>query len=80
MKVIYQSKDYSLDKVRRRYVKAAPFADQGYYFCEVGDDARFDIRQGYVDASDIPADIREAADARVNEVFGAVEWPLHKRA
>jgi hypothetical protein len=73
MNVTYQSKGYSADAVRMRYVKKGI---DGYRFCEVGDDRRFDLRQGTVDQGEIPDGIRELADCRAGHCFSYVEWPM----
>lgn len=71
MRAKYTSKDYAPDKVRARYVMR--MGDQ-YLFCEVGDDRRYDLRQGTVNASELPAAVRAAADARAGFQPAYVEW------
>jgi hypothetical protein len=73
MIVTYQSRRYALERVRSRYVRRD---GQGYTFCEVGEDRRFDIRQGRVDAAELPDDVRAAADKRAGYYPSYVEWPL----
>lgn len=76
MKVTSCARGYHPSQVRARYVRAA--FDGKYRWCEVGDDRRYDLRQGTVKAEALPADVREAADAR--RAAGVwpfnVEWPL----
>lgn len=80
MKTIYQSANYAPDQVRQRYVKPSPFTPGEFIFCEVGDDRRFDLRQGTVDHSELPEDVRSAAEAQRGQAFGYVVWPLTRSA
>lgn len=72
MKVTYQSQNYAPEKVLRRYVC---HGHDGYQFCEVGADRRYDLRQGTVDSSEIPETVKAAADARKGYWPPYVEWP-----
>lgn len=75
IRVTSQSPDYAPERVRARYVSYR--ASEGeFFFVEVGDDRRYDIRQGYVDAQDLPPDIRQAASDRAGFWPPYVEWPL----
>ncbi len=38
-------------------------------------DKRYDLQQGTCDASDLPAEVRQAADLRLGHAFSYVEWP-----
>lgn len=78
IKVTSQSRGFSPDMVRKRYVSAPGFAMTEWRWCEVGDDRRFDIRQGFVTPDELPEDVRAAALARrENGVWPFyVEWPL----
>lgn len=73
MQATYTSRQYSPDKVRSRYVRRSA---NGYQFCEVGDNRRYDLRQGRVDASELPASVKAAADAMAGRAFSYVDWPL----
>lgn len=69
MKVTIQSDKYRPELVRKRYVRVD--YQGGYKWCEVGDDRRYDLRQGTAEPHEVPIEIREAAYERRN-----VEWPL----
>jgi len=73
MKVTYQSKNYAPEKILRRYVRRG--VDGEYWFCEVGQDRRYDLRQGTVEATEIAEDVRKKADELKGQYFGYVEWP-----
>lgn len=73
MKVTYQSSNYAPEKILRRYVRRS---SDGYQFCEVGQDRRYDLRQGTVEADEIPEAIRIKADALKGQYFGYVDWPI----
>lgn len=74
MNVTYSSRDYAPDHVRKRYVKH----DDGdrFRWCEVGDDRRYDLRQGSVDADELPPEIAAAARAAAGICPRYVDWPL----
>ncbi len=76
MVITFQSKNYSPELVTARYVRRSP-VDETYSFCEVGQDRRWDLRQGKVDGSDLPDDIRSQADAQRDQAFGYVQWPMN---
>ena len=73
MKVTYQSKNYKPEAVLKRYVR---FDGLNYWFCEVGKNRRYDLRQGTVDASEIAPAIRDAAEAVRGHIPSYVEWPI----
>jgi hypothetical protein len=75
MHATYTSKNYAPDKVRSRYV-CKPLGFLGYHFCEVGENRRYDLRQGVVRPDEIPVEVREAADKRAGFFPPWVEWPL----
>lgn len=77
LKVTSQTRDFSPDMVRKRYVKA-PSTLGSWDWCEVGDDRRFDIRRGTLTPDELPEDVRAAAwERRENGVWPYyVEWPL----
>lgn len=67
------AKNYSPDKILKRYVRT----DGGRYFwCEVGEDRMYDLRQGRCEPSDLPISVIEAAEARRGHFPSYVEWPL----
>jgi hypothetical protein len=73
------ARDYSPDKVRNRYVQAPGAGEvNGWRWCEVGDDRRYDLRQGTCPPSDLPAEVMNAAlDRRIAGVWPFyVDWPL----
>lgn len=70
----WQARDYAPEKVVRRYVRMDP--GQRFRFCEVGADARYDLRQGAVDETDLPADVAAAARLRAGHFPSYVEWPI----
>ena len=74
MQVTYQSERYVPGSVVARYVKFDP--NEGYQFCEVGDNPMWDLRQGYVTESELPRKIAKAAADRRNTWPGYVEWPM----
>lgn len=71
MHATYTSPRYSPDKVLKRYVKRVGAL---YHFCEVGADRRYDLRQGIVDAAELPTDVRAKADARAGHWPAYVDW------
>jgi capsid portal protein len=73
MKVNYTAKSYAPENVRKRYVRLAENGE--FMFCEVGDDRRYDLRQGIVDRSEIPEIVAREAE-RISGTFpNYVEWP-----
>jgi hypothetical protein len=76
--VRYVGRDYDPSMVRKRYV-AKGIGGGPYRWCEVGDDRRFDIRQGVCDADDLPEDIRQQCDNYTGALY-ACEWPLKEPA
>ena len=73
LKPTYTAKSYSPEKVMKRYVRCD---GDGFAFCEVGEDKRYDLRQGKVDAADIPEPLKESAKERYGQAFSYVEWPI----
>lgn len=73
MQVTYKSQSYAPDLICARYVRH--WYGATYRFCEVGSDRRFDLRQGTVDAAELPLDVRNAADARRGFTPAYVPWP-----
>jgi hypothetical protein len=65
--------DYRPEQVRSRYVRAD---GDGFAWCEVGEDRRFDLRQGTCDKSDLSADVLAAAEERRGFIPSYVGWPL----
>lgn len=76
MIVTYTSTKYRPEYVRKRYVYCVSVNQQRFTFCEVGEDRRYDLRQGIVSANEIPDDIRRAAETQSGQAYGKVEWPL----
>lgn len=75
MKVIYQSKNYDPAKVTDRYVRSD--MNGGFWFCEcVGMDRRLDVRQGTVDADELPEYVIKAAKEREGFYPSYVAWPF----
>jgi hypothetical protein len=75
IKATYTSKDYEPGCAVERFARAT--WPSGYAWCERDAlNARYDVRQGTCDAADLPADVRERADARLSHAFSYVEWPL----
>ena len=68
------ARHYRPDLVRRRYVKFT--RGDGFRWCEVGDDRRYDLRQGTCAASDLPEPVMDAALDRAGFYPPYVEWPL----
>lgn len=75
MKITYQSNKYAPENVMKRYVRRSTAAG-GYGFCEVGKDRRYDIRQGTVEADELPEAVRVAADENYKVSCNYVDWPL----
>jgi hypothetical protein len=73
MLVTFQARGYRSADVTARYVRNS---GGEYLFCEVGQDRRYDIRQGTVSGRELPDDVRKAADARRGLWPSYVEWPL----
>ncbi len=72
--VRHEARDYRPDKVRKRYVRQSV---RGHFeFCEVGDDRRYDLRQGDVDVDVLPVDVVAEAESRRGMPPAYVEWPL----
>ena len=72
----FTAKGYTPEMVKTRYVRMSILCDR-FEFCEVGEDRRYDLRQGVVnDPSIIPVEIRALAEQRRNDAFRYVEWPL----
>lgn len=71
--VTYQSRDYDPAQVTARYVR---FDGANFRFCEVANDRGFDIRQGVVNAEDLPADVKVKAIELQHTFPSYVEWPL----
>ena len=76
MKVTYQSRNYNQEAVLKRYVKYCPWDGGSFEFCEVGGDRRFDLRQGTVDAGELPSGLADAAIAHEKVSMSYLEWPL----
>ena len=75
MEATFTAKEWQPGQVRARYVRANVKGGD-YSWCEVGDDRRYDLRQGLVTAEELPDDIRAAADALRGTWPGYVDWPL----
>lgn len=73
MKVRFQTQGYKAADVRSRYVRASAYGI--YFWCEVGDDRRYDIRQGTVEPQELPEAVKAAADALRGTWPGYVDWP-----
>ena len=78
MRATYTSRTYAPEHVTARYVRRCVSGE--YQFCEVGADRRYDIRQGVVDADELPDDVREAADNLCGHTFAYVPWPITEPA
>jgi hypothetical protein len=74
MKITYQSKDYAPEKILKRYVSCHIYGE--FFVSEVGYDKRYDLRQGYVLAHELPENIRTKAQELRGQAFNAVEWPF----
>ena len=75
MKITYQSKNYAPEEVTKRYVRRSSAAG-GYDFCEVGEDRRYDVRQGTVEPDELPDSVRNAADELRKTSCAYVDWPF----
>ncbi len=75
MKITCASTKYSPDAVKARYVRK-PLTGEDFQFCEVGEDRRYDLRQGIVSASEIPEGVAMNAYAMMGQAFSYVEWPF----
>lgn len=71
MRITYQSACYAPEAVRARYVRRS---GDIYRFCEVGEDRRYDIRQGVVEPHEVPRAVLDEADKRACQYYGYVEW------
>lgn len=63
---------YRPELVQDRYVRVD---GDSFVWCEVGEDRRFDLRQGTCDKTDLPADVLAAAENRRGWFPSYVEWP-----
>jgi hypothetical protein len=68
----YLAKGHTTEDEGKRFVRATYPA--GFFWCLRGA-CMHDIAQGTCDASDLPDDVREAAEARMSRAFSYVEWP-----
>jgi len=68
------ARGYRPNQVRTRYAKF--IRGVGFRWCEVGDDRRYDLRQGTCAASDLPGPVMNAALDRAGFYPPYVEWPL----
>ena len=74
MLVTYVARSYSSDRPVKRYVQNA--GRLGYKWIEQDvEHKRFDVRQGIVDANELPADVKAKADEREGFYPSYVEWP-----
>jgi len=71
--VTYQARDYDPSQVHKRYVR---FDGKKFGFCEIGKLRGFDIRQGWVDAEDLPTDVKDKAIALKGTWPSYIEWPI----
>lgn len=74
IEVTYTAPSYAPEAVRSRYVRA-DVKGGGYSWCEVGENRRYDLRQGTVEAGSLPEAVREAADELRGKFPGYVVWP-----
>jgi hypothetical protein len=83
LKEKWRSKHYDVLAVEARFVRTvATWGALGAYeFCETAHIPaakgwrRFDIRQGFCDAEDLPDDVRAKADALAGMAWRYVDWP-----
>lgn len=76
MQVTYCSQRYRPDLVQARYVRAVADRPGVYQWCEVGQDTRYDLRQGTIAAEGLPAEVRAAADALRGTWPGYARWSI----
>ncbi len=77
--VVHSAPGYAPELVRKRYVRAPGRGEvDGWRWCEVGDNRRYDLRVGTCRPSDLPGHVMDAAlDRRIAGVWPFyVEWPL----
>lgn len=76
----YKAQNYRAQREGMRMVRAtyasAP-ATENVYMWLIRDalDPRYDIQQGRCDTSDLPPNVKVAADKMLGHAFGYVEWP-----
>lgn len=75
IRVTYQADSYAPERVLKRYVSYR-IVEGEFFFCEVGEDRRYDLRQGYVDATHVPLAIRITAYGQAGFYPPYVEWPF----
>lgn len=75
IRITSQSPTYAPENVRKRYVSYR-LSENAFFMCEVGEDRRYDIRQGYVDRQHIPLAIQLAAYDQAGTYPPYVEWPF----
>lgn len=74
MNITYVARSYAPTMTVKRYVQNA--GKLGYKWIEQDQDRkRFDVRQGTVDATELPPDVKAAADAREGFYPSYVDWP-----
>ncbi len=62
--------------VTTRYVRLSLPGEQGAYrWVEVGEDPRYNVREGNAEAHELPEEVRAGADARKGLFPAYVEWP-----
>lgn len=67
------ARNYSAEMVRNRYVRVN---GDGFFWCEVGDNRLYDLRQGRCDASDLTPEIIAAAEKLRGHFPSYVDWPV----
>ncbi len=81
MTTTYKSTFYSPARVARRLVRASQ-SGETFFWCEVAQfgHENYDIRQGWCEASEVPADVRAKALRFASLAFGSVDWPIERGA
>jgi hypothetical protein len=74
IRATYTARDYEPGKVWTRYVRIDQ--DGLLQFCEVGQDRRYDLRQGTCDREDVSEDVYRQALARSGFFPSYVTWPM----
>lgn len=73
IRITHQVQNYKAQREGTRFVRRA--GDEYAWCIRDALDLRYDIKQGRCDATDLPADIRKAADEREGFWPPYVEWP-----
>lgn len=73
MKITYVAQCYRPQSVKKHYVRVLIQKSENYKWCEV-DVREVTIREGFINQSELPKEIKKRADERRAQSFGWVQW------